>query len=85
MVLREQAEHMDAPDRYSSPQKMLLHRRGRPHMRTGRCERGGGGQREGRSYVAEVKARRGARFTAQLEKAANDAAVLAPWLVNEAA
>ncbi|MDF1836050.1 MAG: hypothetical protein P1U62_14395 [Alteraurantiacibacter sp. bin_em_oilr2.035] len=31
-MLREQAEHMDAPDRYSSLLKKLLRRRGRPHM-----------------------------------------------------
>lgn len=41
--------------------------------------------REGRGYVAELEARRVARFAAQLERAANDAAVLAPWLVDEAA
>ena len=41
--------------------------------------------REGRGYVAELEARRVARFAAQLEMAANDAAVLAPWLVDEAA
>lgn len=33
MVLHEQAEHMDAPDRCLSTPKNLLHRGGRPHMK----------------------------------------------------
>lgn len=41
--------------------------------------------REGRGYVAELEARRRARFKAQSEKAANDATVLAPWLAGKAA
>ncbi|MDX5983684.1 hypothetical protein [Sphingomonas echinoides] len=38
-----------------------------------------------RGYVAALQARRDARFAAQLTQAANDAAVLAPWLNDEAA
>lgn len=41
--------------------------------------------REGRGYVAALEAHRQARFASKFEKAANDAAVLAPWLDQEAA
>lgn len=41
--------------------------------------------RAGRSYVAELQARRARMFSAELAKAANDAAALAPWLNGEAA
>lgn len=37
------------------------------------------------SYTAELQARRDRRFDAQCAKAANDAAVLAPWLEQDAA
>ena len=38
-----------------------------------------------RSYVAALQARRNAQFAKQIERAANDAAVLAPWLDQDAA
>jgi hypothetical protein len=38
-----------------------------------------------RAYVAALQARRGARFAAQVSKAANDAIALAPWLEQDAA
>lgn len=38
-----------------------------------------------RGYVVALQARRATRFAAQLTQAANDAAVLAPWLDSEAA
>jgi hypothetical protein len=41
--------------------------------------------RAGRSYVAELQARRAKGFAAQIVRAANDAATLAPWLDDEAA
>ena len=41
--------------------------------------------REGRGYITALAARRKCRFASQLEKAANDATVLAPWFANEAA
>lgn len=41
--------------------------------------------RAGRGYVSELEARRTARFQQKIKVAANDAAVLAPWLGNEAA
>ena len=41
--------------------------------------------RAGRGYIAEIDARRVARFARQIKKAANDATVLAPWLEDEAA
>lgn len=37
-VLREQAEHIDAPDRCSSSRRNCLHRRGRPHIYTLFCQ-----------------------------------------------
>lgn len=39
----------------------------------------------GRGYTEALQARRDARFTAQIGKAANDAATLAPWLDKDAA
>jgi hypothetical protein len=41
--------------------------------------------RSGRGYVAALQARRDQRFSAQVEKAANDAVTLAPWLEQDAA
>ena len=41
--------------------------------------------RAGRGYVSALEARRTARFQQKVKVAANDAAVLAPWLGNEAA
>ncbi|KQS02255.1 hypothetical protein ASG11_15950 [Sphingomonas sp. Leaf357] len=41
--------------------------------------------REGRGYIAALDAHRQRRFTAKFEKAANDAAILAPWLEQDAA
>ena len=41
--------------------------------------------REGRGYIAALEAHRQTRFAAKVEKAANDAAVLAPWLDQDAA
>ncbi len=38
-----------------------------------------------RNYVAELQARRDRRFASQFAKAANDAAILAPWLDTDAA
>ena len=38
-----------------------------------------------RGYIAELEARRAVRFAAQFDKAANDAARLAPWLEQHAA
>jgi hypothetical protein len=38
-----------------------------------------------RGYTAELRARRDARFSAQVGKAANDALALAPWLDQDAA
>lgn len=41
--------------------------------------------RAGRGYIAALEAHRAARFAAQYDKAANDAARLAPWLDQDAA
>lgn len=41
--------------------------------------------REGRDYVAALEAHRQRRFAAAFTKAANDAAILAPWLEQDAA
>ena len=41
--------------------------------------------RAGRGYVAALEARRAAKFAAALQKAANDAERLAPWLEQDAA
>lgn len=41
--------------------------------------------RPNRAYTTELEVRRGARFSAKLAQAANDAAVLAPWLDQDAA
>lgn len=41
--------------------------------------------RAGRGYVTALDARRAEGFATQFQRAANDAAVLAPWLTDEAA